>query len=462
MTSQVCDVRTWGQDLTGRRGSIAVIGLGYIGLPTAVILAHHGWHVVGIDVVPDVVTSVNRGCFPFLEAGMDELMDRAVSAGSLEASSAMPAVDTYIISVPTPMTPEHEADLGAIDAVVRRLAEILRGGELIVLESTSPTGTTRRIAHMLHELRPDLTIDGVEAPSHDADNRVGASGSGTARNAKEDERRRARSIAFAYAPERVLPGRMLAELPANDRIIGGLTAEAAERAAAVYRTFCVGEVLCTSAATAELVKLGENAFRDVNIAFANELSLIAEREGVNVHEAIALANRHPRVNILQPGPGVGGHCIAVDPWFLVQAHPDIARLARAAREVNDSMPHRVLERLTREMARFVGRTTPPRVALLGLAFKPDVDDLRMSPALQIAHEAATSFPHVSFLLLEPNIRALPEELKGLSNVVFGVEVRAAAQADLVVLLVAHHQFRTVRRELSPDAVVLDVTGMWRE
>lgn len=450
VTTQVCEPRVWGVDLSGRRGSIAVIGLGHIGLPTAVVLAHHGWQVAGVDVRPQVVASVNAGRLPFLEAGMEEPLGRAVSAGRLEASHAIPRVGSYIISVPTPITEAREADLSAIDAVVEQLAQVLRGGETIILESTSPTGTTSRLAQMVHRLRPDLAIDGPSSCEWSGGLLPGQGGEGGHHAA----------VCFAYAPERVLPGRIVSELAANDRIVGGLTPEASFRAAGIYRSFSEGEVVCTTARTAELVKLSENAFRDVNIAFANELSLIAEREGVDVHEVIRLANRHPRVDILRPGPGVGGHCIAVDPWFIVQGNPEVSRLIRTAREVNDSKPGWVLEQLTREMARFAGAPMSPRVAILGLSFKPDVDDLRQSPALQIAREAATSFPHVRFLLLEPNISVLPEDLRGLENVELVVDARAVVGADVIVPLVAHRQFRHLRQLLRQDVAILDVTGMW--
>ncbi len=440
MTTPVSDM--WGNDLSGRRGSVAVIGLGYIGLPTAIVLAHHGWDVTGMDVSAATLASVAGGKLPFLEDGLEALMREAMDAGRLRFASEIPQAGHYIISVPTPMTDAHEADLGAVRAVFQEFARVLRGGEIVILESTSPTGTTRQMAELVQELRPDLVVDGlVDAQSVAA--------------AREPQ-----TVYVAYAPERVLPGRILTELHANDRVVGGLSAEAAERAAALYRSFCQGEVVTTTAPTAELVKLSENAFRDVNIAFANELSLIADAEGVDVYELIRLANRHPRVTILQPGPGVGGHCIAIDPWFIVQRNPELARLVRTAREVNDSKPHWVVEKLSMALARFVGSGKSPRVALLGLTFKPNVDDIRQSPALEIARLASSRFPGANFVAIDPHVRELPADLGTMGNVSLEADPAVVTEADVVVLLVAHREFADLRGVLGAEAEVLDVTGMW--
>ncbi len=442
VTTPVSD--TWGHDLSGERGSVVVIGLGYIGLPTAVVLAHNGWDVTGVDVSSATLASVAAGKLPFLEEGLEELLDEALAAGRLRTDSEIPAAERFIISVPTPMTEAHEADLGAVRAVFESLARVLRGGETVILESTSPTGTTREMAERVQELRPDLVVDGV------GDDAVAARASAPATEA----------VYVAYAPERVLPGRIVAELHTNDRIVGGLSSEASERAAALYRSFCLGEVVSTTAPTAELVKLSENAFRDVNIAFANELSLIADAEGVDVYELIRLANRHPRVTILQPGPGVGGHCIAIDPWFIVQRNPELARLVRSAREVNDSKPHWVVEKLGVALGKFVGSGVRPRVALLGLTFKPNVDDVRQSPALEIVRLAAHRFPGVSFVAIDPHVRELPADLKAAENVMLDSGPALVRDADVVVLLVAHREFAELRKAIGPDTEVLDVTGMW--
>lgn len=445
MTTPVSDM--WGNDLSGERGSVAVIGLGYIGLPTAVVLAHNGWDVTGVDVSPATLASVAAGKLPFLEEGLEELLREAVDAGRLRAASEIPVAERYIISVPTPMTEAHEADLGAVRVVFEKLARVLRGGEIVILESTSPSGTTREMAELVQGLRPDLVVDGLGDGASD----VVAGDVGASAPAAEP-------VYVAYAPERVLPGRIVAELHTNDRIVGGLSSESAERASALYRSFCQGEVVTTSAPTAELVKLSENAFRDVNIAFANELSLIADAEGVDVYELIRLANRHPRVTILQPGPGVGGHCIAIDPWFIVQRNPELARLVRSAREVNDAKPHWVVEKLGAVLGQFVGRGERPRVALLGLTFKPNVDDVRQSPALEIVRLAASRFPGVSFVAIDPHIRTLPTDLDGVENVELKTDL--VGDVDVVVLLVAHREFAEIPGMLGADTEVLDVTGMW--
>ncbi|MFT3942389.1 MAG: UDP-N-acetyl-D-mannosamine dehydrogenase [Ancrocorticia sp.] len=445
MTTPVSDM--WGNDLSGTRGSVAVIGLGYIGLPTAVVLAHNGWDVTGVDVRPEILASVAAGELPFFEEGLADLLRAAVDAGRLRAVSEIPSAQRYVIAVPTPMTPAHEAELAAVRAVFEQVAGVLKGGETVILESTSPTGTTREMAELVARLRPDLVVDGlVEAGL--VDGGVGAAAGGT------------EPVYVAYAPERVLPGRIVAELHTNDRIVGGLSGKAAERAAALYRSFCRGEVLTTTAPTAELVKLSENAFRDVNIAFANELSLIADAEGVDVYELIRLANRHPRVKILQPGPGVGGHCIAIDPWFIVQRNPELARLIRTAREVNDSKPHWVVDKLGAALGRFVGSGLSPHVALLGLTFKPDVDDVRQSPALEIARLAARRFPGANFVAIDPHVRALPADLEAAQNVALEVDAAKVRGADVVVFLVAHREFAALREAIGPDTEVLDVTGMW--
>lgn len=410
---------------TVRAGSdlrIAVIGLGYIGLPTAAILAAQGVRVFGVDINPHTVAAVNAGEPPFVEPDLGAFVSGAVSRGLLSASQETPEADVYIVAVPTPFEGDHAPDLSYIKAAAEALAPQLRGGELVILESTSPPGATQKLADWVLAARPDLA-EGDKRPE------------------------------FAHCPERVLPGRVMVELVENDRIVGGLTPSASERACEVYAIFCKGELLRTDAVTAEMAKLVENSFRDVNIAFANELSLISDRLGIDVWELIELANHHPRVNILQPGPGVGGHCIAVDPWFIVDAVPDLARVIRTAREVNDAKPQWVIGKVLEA----VEGIESPVVACLGLAFKPDIDDLRESPARKIVAELADLLPHGRVLAVEPHIENLPAELANRRNVEL-VDVEAAlAQADLTALLVDHSVFGEVR----PSTPFVDTRGMWK-
>ncbi len=410
--------------------SVAVIGLGYIGLPTAAILAEKGLRVHGVDVNPATVAAVNAGSVPFVEPDLGEYVARNVAAGRLTATTEPVAAEVFIVAVPTPFLANKTPDLSYIEAAGRALAAQLTGDELIILESTSPPGATERLAEVIHAERPELAAAGT--------------------------------LQFAHAPERVLPGKVMQELVTNDRIIGGSTPEAAERAVALYRTFCQAELVTTDPRTAELSKLVENSFRDVNIAFANELSMIAEEIGVDVWEVIALANRHPRVNILQPGPGVGGHCIAVDPWFIVAAAPDTATLIRSAREINDAKPAWVIRQIKAEaydVHQATGRT--PVIATLGLAFKPNIDDLRESPALHITEALAEEFTGSRILTVEPHITELPARLTGRDNLELADVDTALEAADIVVLLVDHAAFA----DLGPTAYtkrVIDTRGQWRD
>jgi UDP-N-acetyl-D-mannosaminuronic acid dehydrogenase len=410
---------------------IAVIGLGYIGLPTAAALATNGLDVVGVDVNTRTVESVNRGEVPFVEPDLGIAVSGAVKLGRLTASTEPTEADVFIVAVPTPFMDDHQADLSYIRAATEAIAPKLRGDDLIILESTSPPGTTQQMQDWVRELRPDLPIAGD-----------GADGTG---------------VAFAHCPERVLPGRVMIELVTNDRIIGGLTRDAAERAAELYRSFCQGEMIITDAATAELSKLVENSYRDVNIAFANELSTICDKLGIDVWELIRMANHHPRVNILQPGPGVGGHCIAVDPWFIVSAAPEQARLIRAAREINDAKPHHVVERVLEKAAKFRN----PRIACLGLAFKPNIDDLRESPSIEIVELLSDALPDVTLDAVEPHVDKLPERLSSRPNVVLTPAEEAVAAADIVLLLVDHDAFRSIDRSTLADKSVYDTRGFWR-
>lgn len=407
--------------------NVSVIGLGYIGLPTAAILAANGVSVTGVDVSPATVTAVNRGRVPFVEPDLAGYVAEAVSAGKLRAVPAPEPADAYIVAVPTPFMDDHKPDLSYIRSAAEALAPTLRGGELVILESTSPPGTTQRMADWILAQRPDLSLDG------------------------SDGRPR---IYVAHCPERVLPGKIMVELVTNDRIVGGITPEAAQRSRDLYQVFCQGEILLTDAATAEAAKLVENSFRDVNIAFANELSLVADRLGIDVWELIRLANHHPRVNILQPGPGVGGHCIAVDPWFLVDAAPQEARLIRTAREVNDAKPRWVLDKVLDAVA----GVEAPVVAAYGLAFKPNIDDLRESPAAEIVRELATTSPEMTVLAVEPHIDELPAALADLPNVRLVDAEEALARADAHALLVDHTVFRALTERLTTKRLV-DTRGM---
>ncbi|GAA3542791.1 UDP-N-acetyl-D-mannosamine dehydrogenase [Aeromicrobium flavum] len=400
---------------------ICVVGLGYIGLPTGVVLAQAGQKVTGVDKNPEVVAQVSRGELHFVEPGMEEALERVVTDGLLTASQDPVAADVFVVAVPTPFRDGHQPDLSYIEDASRAIAQVLSGGELVILESTSPPGTTAAMRDWIASERPDLDID---------------------------------SIDFAHGPERVLPGRILIELVQNDRIVGGLTPRATQRAAEVYRTFCAGSVLETDARTAEAVKLVENSYRDVNIAFANELSLIADRIGVDVWEVIELANHHPRVNVLNPGPGVGGHCIAVDPWFLAHVAPDLARLITTARHVNDDKPQHVLDLIRR--ADLADGST---IALLGLAFKSNVDDLRGSPAIAIAQSVAETFPGSTVVAVEPFVDELPPVLRDAG--IDLVDIDRAVDADLVVLLVDHDVFVDVPQRLADHTVVVDTRGQWR-
>ncbi|PWF81054.1 UDP-N-acetyl-D-mannosamine dehydrogenase [Kocuria rosea] len=409
---------------------IVVVGLGYIGLPTAVVLANNGFQVRGVDINTSNVNRINRGEIPFVEPGLEDQLAQVVADGNLTATTETPRGDAYIIAVPTPFTDNYEGDLSYIRAAVKNIAPNLRGGELIILESTSPPRTTQKMAQYLIECRPDLSIDGM----HDKP-----------------------TIHIAHCPERVLPGKVMEEIISNDRIVGGLTPEATKRSSFLYKTFCTGAILETDDVTAEMAKLTENSYRDVNIAFANELSLIADKLGIDVWELIELANHHPRVNVLQPGPGVGGHCIAVDPWFIVSAAPEESQLIRTAREVNDNKPRWVIEKVKQAAAGIEN----PTIAALGLSFKPNIDDLRESPALDITRSLAQQIPNGLILAAEPNVVNLPARLAELTNVIFAEYLDAIKRADIVVLLVDHIQFRTLPKGILEGKTIVDTKGQWR-
>ncbi|WP_152345677.1 UDP-N-acetyl-D-mannosamine dehydrogenase [Brevibacterium sp. CFH 10365] len=414
--------------LAGQRPSVAVIGLGYIGLPTAAVLASSGANVIGVDINSTAVETINAGQVPFIEPDMVTTVAGVVSQGYLRATTETPHADNYIVAVPTPFKDRHEPDLSYIENAGKQIAPLLEGNELIILESTSPPGATEFLAETILSQRPDLTL----------------------------EENTAKTIYFAHCPERVLPGRIMIELRTNDRIIGNLNGNAGERARDLYQLFCEGEFLMTDARTAELSKLTENAYRDVNIAFANELSMIADGLDINVWELIELANHHPRVNILQPGPGVGGHCIAVDPWFIVATAPEQSSLIKTARNVNDSKPGFVLDKLIPQAKRI----NEVKIATLGLAFKPNIDDLRESPARQIVNRLAEELPEATILAVEPNIDELPAELESRENVTLTETEAAIEQADIVLLLVDHYEFINLDSSLLTQKIVHDTRGVW--
>ncbi|WP_422357908.1 UDP-N-acetyl-D-mannosamine dehydrogenase [Qipengyuania flava] len=415
---------------------ISIIGLGYIGLPTAAMFASRKIEVVGVDVNQTAVDTINRGEIHIVEPDLDMVVHAAVNEGYLRATTKPEPAQAFLIAVPTPFKgQDHTPDLSYIEAAAKAVAPVLEKDNLVILESTSPIGATETMAGWLAEARPDLSFPQDAGEASD--------------------------IQVAHCPERVLPGKVMQELIANDRVIGGMTPKCSKRAAALYKTFVTAEcVIASGPRVAEMAKLTENSFRDVNIAFANELSLICDQLGIDVWELISLANRHPRVNILQPGPGVGGHCIAVDPWFIVASAPEQARLIRTAREVNDSKPKWVLDQVQAaigaHLMKNAGKTAADvTIAIYGLAFKPDIDDMRESPALAITRALASSHPG-RVLAVEPNVTET-EQL--LSDGIFltGYD-NALQQADIHVALVDHAPFRAAT---PPTNMIVDTRGIWR-
>jgi UDP-N-acetyl-D-mannosaminuronic acid dehydrogenase len=418
-------------------GTVAVVGLGYIGLPTAAVLASSGWKVIGVDINQHAVDTINDGRIHIVEPGLAEIVAEVVANGQFRATTVPESADAFLIAVPTPFRNDHEPDLSYVEAAARAIAPSLKQGDIVILESTSPVGASEQVARWLAEARPDLRFPGSEGHSPV-------------------------DVHVAHCPERVLPGNVIAELISNDRVIGGMSPACSAAAADVYRTFVKGECVITNARTAEMCKLTENSFRDVNIAFANELSMICDELSIDVWELIALANRHPRVNILQPGPGVGGHCIAVDPWFIVHSSPKRARLIRAAREINDAKPAWVLDKVEQAASQVRaerGADGPVTVACLGLAFKANIDDLRESPAVAICEQLAST-PGYRVLAVEPHISELP---KGLAGRVDLVDAGAALEsAEVIVLLVDHAQFRALSEgDEARAAAIVDTRGAWR-
>lgn len=415
---------------------ISVIGLGYIGLPTAAVFAAHGTRVIGVDINADIVDTINRGEIHIVEPGLEAAVKEAVDQGLLRATTAPEHADAFLIAVPTPFKGDnHEPDLRFVRSACDAIASVLQPGNIVILESTSPVGTTDQLSAWLAEARPDLTFPQTHGEQSD--------------------------IRIAHCPERVLPGKVMEELISNDRVIGGMTPRCSEQAIDLYGVFVQADFHQTNARTAEMAKLTENSFRDVNIAFANELSLICDKLGINVWELIRLANRHPRVNILQPGPGVGGHCIAVDPWFIVSSAPEEARLIRTAREVNDHKPEWVIDQVKQAIATQRTKATDPAgevtVACLGLTFKADIDDMRESPAVEIV-DAIADFDHCAVLVVEPNIEALPPQL--IDRVELVDMESGLAQAEIVVLLVDHAPFKALGAAAVAGKLLVDTRGVF--
>lgn len=420
--------------------TISMIGLGYIGLPTAAVFASRRQRVIGVDVNQEAVNTINNGDIHIVEPELDIIVHAAVKQGYLRATTVTEPADAFLVAVPTPFHTDengqnHKADLSYIEAAAKAVAKVLQPGNLVVLESTSPVGATEQMAEWLAEARPDLTFPQTHGEESD--------------------------IRIAHCPERVLPGHVIRELVENDRVIGGMTPKCAEVACALYQIVVEGECVPTTARTAEMAKLTENSFRDVNIAFANELSTICHELDINVWELIALANRHPRVNILTPGAGVGGHCIAVDPWFIVDACPEQAKIIRAAREVNDAKPQWLLQQVNGALEQYHreyphARRSDLTVACLGLAFKPDIDDLRESPALGIARQIAELGCRVQ--VVEPNIKELPSSL-AQPNVKLVTLDDALTQADVVCVLVKHKSFITQADAVRAKQSVIDAVGL---
>jgi UDP-N-acetyl-D-mannosaminuronic acid dehydrogenase len=409
---------------------VCVIGLGYVGLPTAATIAARGVTVHGVDLRSEVVERVNSGRTHIIEPDLDIVVSSVVGAGMLKAATKPEPADAFLIAVPTPIWKQHEPDMRAVESALASIAPVLAKGNLIIIESTSPVGTTQRAAKQLSGLRTDLTFPDAMPERSD--------------------------VMMAYCPERILPGNTLRELTDNARLVGGLDRRSADRAYELYSVFTKGQIHRTEAPVAEMVKLSENAFRDVNIAFANELSLICESAGIDPWLVIELANLHPRVNVLSPGPGVGGHCIPVDPWFIVHSNPELARLMRTAREVNMKKQASVSERIRRVAGRFLD----PKIALLGLSYKPNVDDLRESPAVAVAQDLAEA-KIGEIYVVEPNVEALPKSLANKERLRLTALPEALRQADIIALLVAHDEFRGLEAAALREKILIDTVGLLR-
>ncbi len=414
--------------LVDKKPDVCVVGLGYIGLPTAAVIARSGCRVLGVDVNYDVVETINRGEIHIEEVDLDGLVQGVVARKMLRASMMVEPSDVFVIAVPTPFDDEHAPDITYVLSAATNIAAVLKSGDTIIVESTSPVGTTDQVCNLIATLRPDLKMPGIAAETPD--------------------------VSIAYCPERVLPGRILEELTNNDRSIGGITPRCARKALTFYKRFVRGECITTDARSAEMTKLVENAFRDVNIAFANELSIVADHMGLDVWEVIRLANRHPRVNILQPGPGVGGHCIAVDPWFIVHGAPEQSQLIRTARNVNDGKIDHVIARA----AAIISANPHKKVGCMGLAFKANIDDFRESPAMKVAAELAGRFGG-RINIVEPYAATLPKEFDGTGAHLIDIDT-ALLDCDILITLVDHDAFKAIPLAERSGKLVYDVRGIW--
>lgn len=414
--------------LFDEKPSVCVMGLGYIGLPTAAVIARSGCPVLGVDVMAGVVDTINSGKIHIEEVDLEGLVQGVVSRGSLRASLQVEPADVFVIAVPTPFEEDHVPDISYVMEAATNVAAALKPGNIVILESTSPVGTTEKVRDLIANLRPDLKIPGLTNEIPD--------------------------IAIAYCPERVLPGRILEELTNNDRCIGGITPRCARKALGFYRRFVRGECVTTSARAAEMTKLVENSYRDVNIAFANELSIVADKMDLDVWEVIRLANRHPRVNILRPGPGVGGHCIAVDPWFIIHSAPDDTPLIRVAREVNDGKTGHVLE----QASLMIDELPAVPIACFGLAFKANIDDFRESPALKIAAKLARRYGS-RIKIVEPYAGELPTAFKGTGAELIDIDT-ALENCPVIITLTDHDMFKSIPLDERAGKVVYDTRGIW--
>jgi len=410
---------------------VCVVGLGYVGLPTAAVLASRGIRVTGVDVNPKTVASINAGQPHIIETDLDMVVHGAVSKGQLSARIDSVEADAFIIAVPTPFDENHKPDLSYLEAATHAIAPVLKKGDLVVVESTVPIGATQQVASWLAADRPDLKMPELSNPTA------------------------AHDICIAHSPERVLPGRVLLELVNNDRVIGGLGDDCAERTASLYAVVVEGEMHLTTAPTAELVKLAENAYRDVNIAFANELANVADPLGINVRDVVRLANHHPRVNILSPGPGVGGHCIAVDPWFIAATAPELTPLIQTARHVNDGRPAVI----AKQIASLTSVKNGAPIACLGLSYKADIDDLRESPSIHVVTELRNLVDN-PIIVVEPHTEVLPKSLAALADTRLMPFDEAVAEAGAIVLLTDHKAFSIGNGEALKGKDVLNTRGAW--
>ena len=410
---------------------VSVIGLGYVGLPTAAVLSERGYDVLGVDLNKEIVDKVNRGEIHIVEPGLESSVKNSVEKGKLRASQAHEVSEVYIVAVPTPLDNQEKPDTSFIKAAISDLSAILKKGDLIILESTSPIGTTELIRDWISNDRKDLKLPSLGQET-DSD------------------------INIAHCPERVLPGNIMHEIIFNDRIIGGISEKCSLKTKSFYQSFTKGECLQTNSRLAEFSKLAENAFRDVNIAFSNELSMISEEVGVNVWELIKLANKHPRVNILRPGPGVGGHCIAVDPLFIADSSPSKTNLIKAARNVNKSKPNFIMEKLKKLINSQKRPIDELSISIFGLSYKADIDDLRESPALDLALEIS-NMEFMKCIVIEPNLVAIPDDFG--SRILFNEDIESSLSSDIVIFLVAHKEFLHIKKLDLNYINIIDACGL---